>query len=202
MRNNFSLKPPPKKKRRKSLFLRFLGFAFTAGVFLFLAGAAGAAYYLWLISKDLPDYERLSNYKPPVITRVHAGDGRLIAEFAKERRIYVPVQVMPKMLINAYLAAEDQHFYEHNGIDIRGIARALVNYVTKNTKEGASTITQQVAKNFLLTSERSLLRKAKEAILAIRIDRAFTKDQVLDLYLNQIYLGAGSYGVAAAGLRY
>ena len=202
MRNNISVKPPARKKRRKSLLLRFLGFSFTAGVFLFLAGAAGAAYFLWQISKDLPDYERLSNYKPPVITRVHAGDGRLIAEFAKERRIYVPVQVMPKLLINAFLAAEDQHFYEHNGIDPKGVLRALVNYVTKNTKEGASTITQQVAKNFLLTSERSLLRKAKEAILAIRIDRAFTKDQILDLYLNQIYLGAGSYGVAAAGLRY
>jgi penicillin-binding protein 1A len=202
MRNNLSVKPPARKKRRKSLLLRFLGFAFTAGVFLFLAGAAGAAYFLWQISKDLPDYERLSNYKPPVITRVHAGDGRLIAEFAKERRIYVPVQVMPKLVINAFLAAEDQHFYEHNGLDFRGIARAIVNNLTKNKKEGASTITQQVAKNFLLTSEQTFLRKAKEAILAVRIDRAFTKDQILDLYLNQIFLGANSYGVAAAGLRY
>lgn len=202
MRNNFPVKPPLKKKRRKNWFLSFLGFAFTAGVFVFLAGAAGAAYFLWQISKDLPDYERLSNYKPPVITRVHAGDGRLIAEFAKERRIYVPVQVMPKMLINAFLAAEDQNFYEHNGIDFRGVARAVFNNLTKRKKEGASTITQQVAKNFLLSSEQTFARKAKEAILAIRIDRAFTKDQVLDLYLNQIYLGAGSYGVAAAGLRY
>ena len=133
---------------------------------------------------------------------MHAGDGRLIAEFAKERRIYVPVQVMPKLVINAFLAAEDQHFYEHNGIDFQGIARAIVNNITKNKKEGASTITQQVAKNFLLTSEQTFMRKAKEAILAIRIDRAFTKDQILDLYLNQIYLGAGAYGVAAAGLRY
>jgi penicillin-binding protein 1A len=202
MRNNLSVKPPARKKRRKSLLLRFLGFAFTAGVFLFLAGAAGVAYFLWQFSKDLPDYERLSNYKPPVITRVHAGDGRLIAEFAKERRIYVPVQVMPKLLINAFLAAEDQHFYEHNGIDLRGIARAAVNNLTKNKAEGASTITQQVAKNFLLSNERTVTRKVKEAILAIRIDRAFTKEQILDLYLNQIYLGAGSYGVAAAGLRY
>jgi penicillin-binding protein 1A len=202
MRNNISVKPPAKKKRRKSLFLRFLGFAFTAGVFLFLAGAAGAAYFLWQISKDLPDYETLSNYKPPVITRVHAGDGRLIAEFAKERRIYVPVQVMPKLVIKAFLAAEDQHFYEHNGIDFRGVARAIVNNLTKNKREGASTITQQVAKNFFLTPDQNLTRKAKEAILAIRIDRAFTKDQILDLYLNKIYLGAGAYGVAAAGLRY
>jgi penicillin-binding protein 1A len=202
MRINLSVKPPAKKKRRKNFLLSFLAFAFTAGVFLFLAGAAGAAYFLWQISRELPDYEKLSNYKPPVITRVHAGDGRLIAEFAKERRIYVPVQVMPRVLINAFLAAEDQHFYEHNGIDMQGIARAIVNNVIRHKREGASTITQQVAKNFLLSSEQTVMRKAKEAILAIRIDRAFTKDQILDLYLNQIYLGAGSYGVAAAGLRY
>ncbi len=202
MQINLSVKPPAKKKRRKNWFLSLLGFAFTAGVFLFLAGAAGAAYFLWQVSKDLPDYEKLSNYKPPVVTRVHAGDGRLIAEFAKERRIYVPVQVMPKLVINAFLAAEDQNFYEHNGIDFRGVARAVFNNLTKRKKEGASTITQQVAKNFLLSNEQTFMRKAKEAILAIRIDRAFTKDQILDLYLNQIYLGAGSYGVAAAGLRY
>jgi penicillin-binding protein 1A len=202
MQINLSVKPPVKRKHRQSWFLSFLGFAFTAGVFVFLAGAAGAAYFLWQISKDLPDYEKLSNYKPPVITRVHAGDGRLIAEFAKERRIYVPVQVMPKVLINAFLAAEDQNFYEHGGLDFRGIARAIFNNLTKRKKEGASTITQQVAKNFLLSSEQTMSRKAKEAILAVRIDRAFTKDQILDLYLNQIYLGAGSYGVAAAGLRY
>ncbi len=202
MRLNSSVKPPVRRKHRKNWVLSFLGFAFTAGVFLFLASAAGAAYFLWQVSKDLPDYEKLSNYKPPVITRVHAGDGRLIAEFAKERRIYVPVQVMPKMVINAFLAAEDQHFYEHSGIDFQGIARAVINNVTKNKREGASTITQQVAKNFLLTSDRTFMRKAKEAILAVRIDRAFSKDQVLDLYLNQIYLGAGAYGVAAAGLRY
>src|SRR5271166_536595 len=197
------VKPPLKKKKhRKSLFLNFLGFAFTAGVFLFLAAAAAAGYFLWIIAKDLPDYDKLATYKPPVITRVHAGDGRLIAEFAKERRIYVPVQTMPKMVINAFLAAEDQNFYEHNGLDFRGILRAVYNNVTKKKKEGASTITQQVAKNFLLTSEQSYLRKAKEAILAVRIERAYTKERILDLYLNQIYLGAGSYGVAAAGLRY
>src|SRR5271157_3617235 len=203
MQSNRPVKPPvKKKKRRKSLFLSFLGFAFTAGVFLFLAAAAGAGYFLWIIAKDLPDYDRLATYKPPVITRVHAGDGRLIAEFAKERRIYVPVQTMPKMVINAFLAAEDQNFYEHTGLDFRGILRAVYNNATKKKKEGASTITQQVAKNFLLTSEQSYLRKAKEAILAIRIERAYTKERILDLYLNQIYLGAGSYGVAAAGLRY
>lgn len=203
MQVKMPVKPPAKKKRRrKSLFLSFLGFAFTAGVFVFLATAGGLGYFLWTISKDLPDYDKLANYKPPVITRVHAADGRLIAEFAKERRIYVPVQNMPKMLINAFLAAEDQHFFEHNGLDFRGIIRAVYNNVTKKKKEGASTITQQVAKNFLLTSEQSYLRKAKEAILAVRIERAYTKEHILELYLNQIYLGAGSYGVAAASLRY
>ncbi len=203
MQSHRPVKPPvKKKKRRKSLFLSFLGFAFTASVFLFLAGSAAAGYFLWVIAKDLPDYDKLATYKPPVVTRVHAGDGRLIAEFAKERRIYVPVQTMPKMVINAFLAAEDQNFYEHSGLDFRGIMRAVYNNVTKKKKEGASTITQQVAKNFLLTSEQSYLRKAKEAILAVRIERAYTKERILDLYLNQIYLGAGSYGVAAAGLRY
>jgi penicillin-binding protein 1A len=202
MQLKIPVKPPARKKRRNSLILSFLGFAFTAGVFVFLAASAGAAYFLWTISKELPDYDTLATYKPPVITRVHAIDGRLIAEFAKERRIYVPVQTMPKMLINAFLAAEDQSFFEHSGLDFRGILRAIYNNVTKNKKEGASTITQQVAKNFLLTSERSYLRKAKEAILAVRIERAYTKERILDLYLNQIYLGAGSYGVAAAGLRY
>ncbi len=190
MQIKMPVKPPAKKKRRKSLLLSFLGFAFTAGVFVFLAAAGGLGYFLWMISKDLPDYDKLANYKPPVITRVHAGDGRLIAEFAKERRIYVPVQNMPKMLINAFLAAEDQNFYEHNGLDFRGILRAVYNNATKKKKEGASTITQQVAKNFLLTSEQSYLRKAKEAILAVRIERAYTKDHILELYLNQIYLGA------------
>ncbi len=202
MQTRTYVKPPVKKKRRTNWFLRFLGFAFTAGVFLFLAGAAGAAYFLWQLSRDLPNYDKLASYKPPVITRVHAGDGRLIAEFAKERRIYVPVQVMPKLVINAFLAAEDQNFYEHHGIDLRGVLRAVFNNVVRRRREGASTITQQVAKNFLLTNEQTFMRKAKEAILAIRIDRAFTKDQILDLYLNQIYLGAGAYGVAAAGLRY
>ncbi len=202
MQINLSVKPPVRRRRRKSWLLSLLGVAFTAGVFLFLAAAGGAAYFLWSISRDLPDYDRLSNYKPPVITRVHAGDGRLIAEFAKERRIYVPVQAMPKLLINAFLAAEDQNFYEHHGIDFRGVARAIINNLLRKRREGASTITQQVAKNFLLTNEQTFMRKAKEAILAVRIDRAFTKDQILDLYLNQIYLGAGAYGVAAAGLRY
>ncbi|MBC8050083.1 MAG: transglycosylase domain-containing protein, partial [Chitinophagales bacterium] len=195
--------PPPKKPvRRKSIFLRLFGFAFTAGVLLFLAGAAVAGYILWQISKELPAYDKLSTYEPWVMTRVHANDGRMIAEFAEEKRIYMPISAMPKKVTNAFVAIEDKHFYEHGGLDFQGIARAVVNNLTKGKKEGASTITQQVAKNFLLTNEQSYDRKIKEAILAVRMERAFTKDYILELYLNQIYFGNRSYGVAAASLNY
>jgi penicillin-binding protein 1A len=202
------LPPQAQKKRRKSLFLRFLGFAFTAGVLLFLAGSAVAGYLLWMITQELPDYDKLANYEPPVMTRVHANDGTLIGECATEKRIYVPVDSMPKLLINAFIAAEDQNFWEHKGVDMQGVARAIkVNIeglIAGGPKraEGASTITQQVAKNFLLTNERSMTRKAKEAILAIRIERAYSKEKILELYLNEIFLGFNSYGVAAAGLNY
>lgn len=190
------------------MLLRFLGFAFTAGVLLFLAGASVAGYLLWQITRELPDYEKLANYEPAVMTRVHANDGSLIGEFARERRIYVPITSMPKRLINAFLAAEDQNFYEHKGIDIQGIARAIKvnaeNFMSGRAKrpEGASTITQQVAKNFLLSSDVSMTRKVKEAILAVRIERAYPKDKILELYLNEIFLGMQSYGVAAAALNY
>lgn len=199
-----SVLPPVKKKRRKSFTLRFLGFAFTAGVFLFLGGAAFAGYFLWKISQELPDYDSLARYKPAVVTRVHAGDGRMIAEFAKEKRIYVPIAGIPKKVINAFLSAEDKNFYSHPGIDMEGIARAVYTNIANRggRAQGASTITQQVAKNFLLTNERSVIRKIKEAILAVRIERAYTKDRILELYLNEIYLGMGAYGVAAAGLNY
>ncbi len=202
------LPPEIQKKRRKSLLLRFLGFAFTAGVILFLAGAAVAGYLLWQITQDLPDYDKLANYEPAVMTRVHANDGSLIGEFAREKRIYVPIQSMPRRLINAFLAAEDQNFYEHRGVDLQGIARAIKvnaeNFLSGKTKrpEGASTITQQVAKNFLLSSDLSMTRKLKEAILAVRIERAYSKEKILELYLNDIFLGMGSYGVAAAALNY
>jgi penicillin-binding protein 1A len=199
---------PPVKKRRKSLLLRFLGFAFTAGVLLFLAGAAVASYFLWQITQELPDYDKLANYEPAVMTRVHANDGTLIGECATEKRIYVPAAAMPKLLINAFIAAEDQNFWEHKGVDIQGVARAikvnLEGYIAGGARraEGASTITQQVAKNFLLTNERSVTRKAKEAILAIRIERAYSKEKILELYLNEIFLGMNSYGVGAAALSY
>ena len=194
---------PAARKKRRSWMLNFLGFAFGAGV-LGIIGALGAVGFVFFqYSKDLPDYEVLRHYEPPVMTRVHAGDGSLIAEYAREKRIFVPISAMPKRLVTAFMAAEDKTFYEHNGIDYVGVARSFFNYVVLRQRlVGASTITQQVAKNFLLTNERSMARKVKEAILAMRIESAYTKDQILELYLNEIYLGEGSYGVAAASLAY
>ena len=127
---NLGITPPQKKKRRKSTLLRLIGFLFTAGVFVFLAGTATAAYYLWVVSKDLPDYEGLARWEPAVVTRVHANDGSLIAEYARERRIYVPINAIPQKVINAFLAAEDKNFYKHNGVDPEGIARALYTDIT------------------------------------------------------------------------
>ena len=203
------LPPLAKKKRRKSLVLRFLGFAFTAGVLLFLVGSAGAAYMLWQITQELPDYDKLANYEPAVLTRVHANDGALIGECASEKRIFAPIASVPKLLINAFISAEDQNFWEHTGVDMQGVARAIkvnlegiISGGRGKRAEGASTITQQVAKNFLLTNERSMTRKVKEAILAIRIERAYSKEKILELYLNEIFLGVNSYGVAAAGRNY
>ena len=141
-----------------------LGFLFAVGTILFLVGVAAAAGLLWHFSKDLPDYSQLQDYEPPVMTRVHASDGSLVAEYARERRLYLPIQAVPKLVINAFLAAEDKNFYEHGGLDFTGIARAGVLYVQNfgsgRRPQGASTITQQVAKNFLLTNE-SFLRRAR-----------------------------------------
>ena len=188
------------------LLVRFLGFLFTAGTVLFLVGVAAAAGLIWHFSKDLPDYSQLQDYEPPVMTRVHAADGALLGEYSKERRLYLPIQAVPKLVINAFLAAEDKNFYEHGGIDYSGMARAAVlyaqNYGSNRRPQGASTITQQVAKNFLLTNEVSFTRKIKEALLAMRIERAYSKDKILELYLNEIYLGLGAYGIAAASLVY
>jgi penicillin-binding protein 1A len=186
--------------------LRFTGFLFAAGSVVFLVGVAGIAAGIWHFSKDLPDYSQLQNYEPPVMTRVHASDGALLGEYAKERRLYLPIQAMPKLVTNAFLAAEDKNFYEHGGIDFTGMARAAVVYAqnlgSNKRPQGASTITQQVAKNFLLTNEVSFTRKIKEALLAMRIERAYSKDRILELYLNEIYLGLGAYGIAAASLVY
>ncbi len=188
------------------LLVRFMGFLFAAGTVVFLVGVGAVAGLIWHFSKDLPDYSQLQDYEPPVMTRVHAVDGSLLGEYAKERRLYLPIQAVPKLVINAFLAAEDKNFYEHGGIDYTGMARAgvlyLQNFGSNRRPQGASTITQQVAKNFLLTNEVSFSRKIKEALLAMRIEKTYSKDKILELYLNEIYLGLGAYGIAAASLVY
>ena len=161
---------------------------------------------LWYFSSDLPDYKILSNYKPPVSSRVHSGEGQLIAEYALQKRLFIPYEAIPKKVIYSFLSAEDKNFFSHPGVDAKSISRAIIknikNIFSEKRLEGASTITQQVAKNFLLTNEVSLKRKIKEAILAFRIERAYSKERIMELYLNQIYLGQGTYGVAAASLEY
>ena len=189
----------------RRLFRVFI-FLLATTLFFAIVGVTGLVAGLWHYGRDLPDYKQLANYEPPTVTRIHAGDGRLIAEYARERRVFVPIEVMPRHLVQAFIAAEDQNFYSHPGVDFLALARAamtnLANIGRSRRPVGASTITQQVAKNFLLTNEVSIERKIKEAILAFRIERAFSKDQILELYLNEIYLGYGSYGVAAAALNY
>ena len=161
---------------------------------------------LWNFSNNIPDYKFLKNYKPPVSSKVYSGNGDLVADFSTEKRVFVPYSSIPQNVINAFLSAEDKNFFSHPGVDAKGVLRATINNIqnilTSKRLEGASTITQQVAKNFLLTNEVSLNRKIKEAILAFRIERALTKERIIELYLNQIYLGSGAYGVAAASLEY
>ncbi len=174
-----------------SLFVLFIIFIFST---------------LWYFSADLPDYKILSNYKPPISSRVHSGEGQLLAEYALQKRLFIPYESIPRLVINSFLSAEDKNFFSHPGIDAKSITRAIIknikNIFSSKRLEGASTITQQVAKNFLLTNEVSIKRKIKEAILAFRIERAFTKERIMELYLNQIYLGEGAYGIAAASLEY
>ena len=161
---------------------------------------------LWTFSNNIPDYKFLKNYKPPVSSKMYSGNGDLVADFSKEKRIFVPYSAIPSNVINSFLSAEDKNFFSHPGVDAKGVLRAtfnnITNIMTSKRLEGASTITQQVAKNFLLTNEVSINRKIKEAILAFRIERALNKERILELYLNQIYLGSGAYGVAAASLEY
>ena len=184
------------------VLLRLLALLFL----LVLAGMGGLYWVLYHYGRDLPDYYRLVDYEPPTVTRVHAGDGRLLAEFASERRVFIPIEALPKRVVHAFLSAEDKNFYDHPGIDIQGVLRAMItNFEHMHSDRrpmGASTITQQVAKNFLLTNEVSIARKVKEAILALRIEQALSKDRILELYLNEIFLGNRSYGVAAAALNY
>ena len=186
--------------------MKIFAYLLTTSFLLLLSGIIVFFYGLCYLGKQLPDYKELSKYNPNVVTRIHAGNGALLAEYAIEKRVFVPINVIPKSVINAFISAEDKEFYNHFGLDVKATLRALLTNV-KNIGSGkrligASTITQQVAKNFLLTSEVSFERKIKEAILAIRIERAFSKNQILELYLNEIYLGFKSYGVAAAALNY
>ena len=161
---------------------------------------------LWYFSSDLPDYKILANYKPPISSRVHSGEGQLIAEYAIQKRLFIPYDSIPEKVIHSFLSAEDKNFFSHPGVDAKSITRAIIknikNIFSEKRLEGASTITQQVAKNFLLTNEVSIKRKIKEAILAFRIERAYSKERIMELYLNQIYLGEGTYGIAAASLEY
>ena len=204
-------KPPGKTPRRRAhLFVRIARGVFGAvlGVVLLggVVGAAGGYMAYEHFSADLPDVDGLRNYQPPVMSRVYAGDSRLLAELASERRIFVPISAIPPIVKQAFISAEDQNFYTHRGVDPMAIARAAVFDLAHAGQGrrpiGASTITQQVAKNMLLDNQMSLSRKAKEAILAIRIEQSLSKDRILELYLNEIYLGLGSYGVAAAAQTY
>ncbi len=179
---------------------------FSLGFVGAVVSICGFIYVLNYYSQDLPDYEQLKNYEPPIVTRLYAGDGRLLAEFAQEKRIFVPIEFIPERVKNAFIAAEDQNFYTHSGVDMKAVARAMVKNVKNigsgRRPEGASTISQQVAKNFFLSSEVSYIRKIKEAILAYRMSKTLGRDHILELYLNQIYLGGGAHGVAAAALHY
>jgi len=188
------------------MFLRIFGYFFGFGALVAILIAGGVFLYITDLSKGLPDYEVLNAYEPPVTTRIYASDGSLMAEYAKERRLFLPIQAVPDVIKNAFISAEDKNFYNHIGVDPKALARAVLgniqNFGTGRRSKGASTITQQVAKNFLLTNERSYERKIKEAILSLRIEQAYSKDRILELYLNEIFMGLGAYGIAGASLTY
>ncbi|MAH74260.1 MAG: penicillin-binding protein [Candidatus Pelagibacter sp. TMED197] len=186
--------------------LKYLNLSIKVIIIFVVASLLFVFSTFWYFSIGLPDYKKLSNYQPPISSRVYSDNGKLIAEYAIEKRLFIPYESIPKKIVNSFLSAEDKNFFAHPGVDAKGIVRAFIKNL-KNIKEnrrleGASTITQQIAKNFLLTNEVSYKRKIKEAILAFRIERAYSKERILELYLNQIYLGQGTYGVAAASLEY
>ncbi len=191
------------RRKKKGFFRKLFLWSLLLGFILILFGVVAGVATFFYLSQDLPQISTLTDYKPPIITTVYSDDGRKIAEFSKERRIVVPLAEMPQMLIDAFIAAEDSRFYKHKGIDVYSIIRAFFKNLEAGTiVQGGSTITQQVTKSFFLTPERSYTRKIKEAILAYRIDKAFNKSEILYLYLNQIYLGHGAYGVGAAAENY
>jgi penicillin-binding protein 1A len=186
--------------------IKLVRFLFVCTVLLATAGGVFVGLTIWYFGRDLPDYQQLAHYEPPIMTRTQAGDGRLLAEYATERRVFVPIAAIPKRVINVFVSAEDKNFYSHHGVDPISMLRAALTDVgrwhSNRRPVGASTITQQVAKNMLLSNELSMARKVKEILLATRIEEALPKDRILELYLNEIYLGSGAYGVAAAALTY
>src|ERR1700737_161392 len=182
---------------------RFIGFVFATFAILFVIAVAAIWVVIGIYAKDLPEYTQLQNYEPPVMTRVHAGDGSTLAEYAHERRLYLPSSAIPPLVKQAFISAEDKNFYFHFGFDPEGILRAGYVFLQGSKHiQGASTITQQVAKNFLLNNERTFDRKMREILLSMRIESAYSKEEILELYLNEIYLGLSNYGVAAAALNY
>src|SRR3954468_10102544 len=183
-----------------NLFKVLLAFATAA----LIVGTGTVAGLFWHFSHGLPDHKQLADYQPAISSRLYASDGRLLAEYAREKRVFVPVAAMPKRVVEAFVAAEDQRFFSHPGVDFLGVARAVVANIANPGKrpEGASGITQQVAKNFLLSNQATLARKIREAILAFRIEETYSKERILELYLNEIYLGSGNYGVSTAALNY
>lgn len=197
---------PKNKKVKRALWKRLIIWSVWLSLFGTVAGAAGIIGLLLYYRGDLPDYRQLADYEPSVVTRVHAGDGSLLAEFATQQRLFVPINVIPEKQIQAFLAAEDKNFYQHEGLDYLGMVRANIRNIYNIYKgrplAGGSTITQQVARNFLLTLDQRLDRKFKEIILTLRIEKAYSKDRIMELYLNEIYFGYRSYGIASAALNY
>jgi penicillin-binding protein 1A len=184
--------------------LNFFKIAMAFGLASLIVGTGTLAGLFWHFSHGLPDHKQLADYQPATVSRLYAADGRLLAEYAKEKRVFVPVDAMPKRVLQAFVAAEDQRFYTHPGVDVIGVVRAAIANIANPGRrpEGASGITQQVAKNFLLTNQATLSRKIREAILAFRIEKTYSKERIVELYLNEIYLGSGNYGVASAALNY
>ena len=184
------------------LYLRFFGFLFSWLAIGLIMALAGVAAVITIYGKDLPDYAQLENYEPATLSRIYSGQGLLMDEFARERRIFTPIDEIPDQVKQAFISAEDKNFYQHHGFDPRGIVAALVQAAQGERLRGASTITQQVMKNFLLTGDRSGERKIKEIILATRLENTLSKDEILQLYLNEIFLGQNAYGVTAAAQTY
>ncbi len=188
--------------------IRFI-MSFFGGIFSVLtlgigmmALTIGAVF--WMYGRDLPSHESLAQYTPPTISRIYSGEGRIIDEFAQERRLFTPADEIPDLVKQAFISAEDKNFYQHQGYDPRGIAAAAIEAVRSGGRNvrGASTITQQVMKNFLLGGERRAERKIKEILLAARLEQTLSKEKILELYLNEIFLGQNSYGVTAAAQTY